>query len=877
MLLLLERGDGSAVGCRGLRTGRGGLRRRFRGREPLAQPGQAAGEEPGDLHLGHPDGRGDLLLGLVVEEPEVEDAALALRQAVHGARQGEPVHDQVERRVVVADGVRDGPPAGLLAAFRGVERAQPARRLRAQRLGDRLGGQSADVRDLLGRRGPPAQPLLQLAPGVAHPVAGLLHGARQPQQPAPVAQMAFDLAGDGRQRVGEEGVAAAGVVAVHGLDQSQAGDLDQVVRILGGDVAVLGGDPAREGHEQADGLLPRRPARGPGPGRVNPSDEGVDPLGAQTRVLGTGEGHRGGVALLRSRGAGQRCHLGLVLSAGDGTGTAGSPLRLPYAKVAAPPLRRTAESLFPGGRDRLPPASHHAARGEFMRLLLVHPSALMYSEIFLRLEPLGLERVAAAAREAGHEVRVVDLQVLREADLRREVFRFRPDVVGFSLNYLANIPEAIDLARAIKRVLPRSFVFFGGHSVSFVAEEVLEQAGGALDAVVRGEGEPAMAPLLEAVRDGGVEGVPGIVTADGRGPAPSMLHSIDSPRPARDLMRRRGRYFIGELDPCASIEFTRGCPWDCSFCSAWTFYGRSYRKASPEAAAAELASIREPNVFIVDDVAFIRPEHGNAIAAEVERRGVRKQYYLETRSDVLLRNTEVFERWTRLGLRYMFLGMEAIDAEGLDLYRKRVSPDENFQALEVARKLGISVAINLIVDPAWDEEQFRLVREFALSVPEIVHLTVMTPYPGTEIWHTEARRLTTRDYRLFDIQHAVVPTKLPLDVFYRELVRTQGVINRKHLGLRTAFGAARILGRNLAHGQTNFARMLWKFNSVYNPRRQFADHQRTVHYELPLPQRVDVGDRRQLYVHARPAGRGKGAAAKPAGGACAGDAVPTGD
>jgi hypothetical protein len=51
---------------------------------------------------------------------------------------------------------------------------------------------------------------------------------------------------------------------------------------------------------------------------------------------------------------------------------------------------------------------------------------------------------------------------------------------------------------------------------------------------------------------------------------------------------------IGELDPCASIEFSRGCPWDCSFCSAWTFYGRTYRKASPEAAAAELASIREP-------------------------------------------------------------------------------------------------------------------------------------------------------------------------------------------------------------------------------------------------------------------------------------------
>ncbi|WP_405592420.1 hopanoid C-3 methylase HpnR [Streptomyces sp. NBC_01190] len=498
-----------------------------------------------------------------------------------------------------------------------------------------------------------------------------------------------------------------------------------------------------------------------------------------------------------------------------------------------------------------------------MRLLLVHPSALMYSEIFLRLEPLGLERVAGAARDAGHEVRVVDLQVSPRAALDAELTSFRPEALGISLNYLANIPEAIDIAREAKVSVPGCFVFFGGHSVSFVADDVLEQAEGAVDAVVRGEGEPAVAPLLEAVRDGGIDGVPGLVTLTGRGPEPRMLHSIDSPLPARDLMRNRRRYFIGELDPCASIEFTRGCPWDCSFCSAWTFYGRSYRKASPQAAGEEMASIREPNVFIVDDVAFIRPEHGHGIAAELERRKIRKRYYLETRSDVLLRNEEVFQRWAKLGLSYMFLGMEAIDAEGLDLYRKRVSPDDNFRALEAARKLGITVAINLIVDPAWDEERFRVVREFALSVPEIVHLTVMTPYPGTEIWHTEARRLTTRDYRLFDIQHAVVPTALPLDVFYRELVRTQAVINRKHLGLRTALGAMRVLSGNLLRGQTNFARMLWKFNSVYNPARQLADHQRPVRYELPLPHQIDIGDRRQLYVHGGAPATERGRKQKP--------------
>jgi hopanoid C-3 methylase len=501
-----------------------------------------------------------------------------------------------------------------------------------------------------------------------------------------------------------------------------------------------------------------------------------------------------------------------------------------------------------------------------MRLMLVHPSALMYSEIFLRLEPLGLERVAGAALAAGHQVHALDLQVSSRRDLDRELARFRPEAVGVSLNYLANIPEAIDIARDVKVMLPGCFVFFGGHSVSFVAGHVLDQAGGAVDAVLRGEGETAVVPLLAAIRDGGVGGVPGVVTADGLGPAPRLLEGIDAPRPARHLMSNRRRYFIGELDPCASIEFTRGCPWDCSFCSAWTFYGRSYRKASPEAAADELASIAEPNVFIVDDVAFIRAEHGNAIAAEVERRRIRKRYYLETRSDVLLRNTDVFERWAALGLKYMFLGMEALDSEGLDLYRKRVSQDQNIQALEAARKLGIMVAINLIVDPAWDTKQFRTVREFALSVPEIVHLTVLTPYPGTEIWHTESRRLTTRDYRLFDIQHAVVPTTLPLGQFYAELVRTQAVINRKHLGVAALTGAARVLAGNLARGQTNFARMLWRFNRVYNPSRQLADHRRPVRYELPLPVHSGNGsDRQLLYLHNRPPVHAHQAGSAPSG------------
>ena len=486
-----------------------------------------------------------------------------------------------------------------------------------------------------------------------------------------------------------------------------------------------------------------------------------------------------------------------------------------------------------------------------MRVLLVHPSPLMYSEIYLRLEPLGLERVATALGAAGHDVRLLDLQIFRHRDYVRELDAFRPEAVGFSLNYLANVPEVLDLARETKRRLPRCFVFAGGHSGSFIAPEVLEHARGAVDCVVRGEGEAIAPRVLEALFDPKLETLPGVVTRHGAGPAPTLTDDLDRFQPARHLTRRRRKYFIGVLDPCASAEFTRGCPWDCSFCSAWTFYGRSYRKTSPEAAAEDLARVEEPNVFLVDDVAFVQPEHGYAIGRELERRGIRKEYYLETRCDVLVKNREVFAYWKRLGLHYMFLGLEALDEEGLRLHRKRVTPNENLHALEIARELGLTVAVNIIAEPDWDERRFAIVREWALTVPEIVHLTVATPYPGTETWLTESRRLTSLDYRLFDVQHAVLPTRLPLRRFYEELVRTQEVLNRKHLGVAALRDVAAIALRLALRGQTNFLRSLWKFRRVYNVERQWSDHQQPVTYAMRPPAAPGSPRPRQseLFVH----------------------------
>ncbi len=336
-----------------------------------------------------------------------------------------------------------------------------------------------------------------------------------------------------------------------------------------------------------------------------------------------------------------------------------------------------------------------------MKLLFVHPGPLLYTNVFLRLEPLGLELVAAAARRGKHSVRLIDLQVENQAAYHRMVAEWRPDFIAFSCNYLANVPEIVDVAVATKIVLPRSFVCIGGHSASFIAETILEHGEGAIDCVLKGEGEAGIVELLEAVASdvNAIPKVPGAVTANGAGPPPRFVEHLDDVRPARDLVRNHRKYFLGVLDPCASVEFSRGCPWDCSFCSAWTFYGRSYRNLSPERIVEDLASISEDGIFIVDDVAFIQERQAFAIGEAIARKNIRKNYYLETRGDVLLRNKEAFTFWRRLGVTQIFLGLEAIDEEGLRKFRKRVPLGRNFEALEFARSLGLYVAINLIADP----------------------------------------------------------------------------------------------------------------------------------------------------------------------------------
>src|ERR1700730_13832123 len=137
---------------------------------------------------------------------------------------------------------------------------------------------------------------------------------------------------------------------------------------------------------------------------------------------------------------------------------------------------------------------------------------------------------------------------------KRMVAEWQPDVIAFSCNYLANVPEIIDLAKATKLSLRHTFICVGGHSASLTARALLEHRAGAIDCVLQRERATAIVKLLEAIEGdrGAISKVPGAVTAEDDGPPPAFVQHLDDVRPARDLVRNRRKYFIGVLDPCAS-------------------------------------------------------------------------------------------------------------------------------------------------------------------------------------------------------------------------------------------------------------------------------------------------------------------------------------
>jgi radical SAM superfamily enzyme YgiQ (UPF0313 family) len=452
--------------------------------------------------------------------------------------------------------------------------------------------------------------------------------------------------------------------------------------------------------------------------------------------------------------------------------------------------------------------------GEAVRVSLVKPptSGVLGLELITTAEPLGLECVAGVLESEGHECRIVDLRMETPAGGLAKVRAFAPELVGVQCNFTTERFQAVEVVRRVAESLPDALVVIGGHDASR-SPEWFRHPG--IGAVAIGDGEAVMPALVRA--RGNLLSVPGLAvnTPDGQirtapGIPPQDLGEM--PLPARHLISEYAdRYYMQLRRPMALLETARGCPFRCNFCSVWKFHNGTYREKSVSRVLDELKGIDAPYVFITDDTFWINPGRSEELARAIKAAGIRRHFCVQSRSDIVSRHPEIVEMWRELGKLTVFLGVEKIDDEGLKAVNKRNTVANNERAVQILEELGAAYTLSFIVDPDWDIADFARLHDWIERAGSYSSgFTILTPLPGTDLWDQVEDKVTTRDWSLFDLEHAVLPTKLPLDRFYAEYAelwrhtfdlrcRAKGYV-KTHLGMLAALASGKMSFSALRRG-----------------------------------------------------------------------------
>lgn len=399
-----------------------------------------------------------------------------------------------------------------------------------------------------------------------------------------------------------------------------------------------------------------------------------------------------------------------------------------------------------------------------MNVLLINPPMPgLYHRMGLLMPPLGVMYCASVLKEHGHEVHIMDMNVAGE-DSAVDYRDF--DIVGISSD-TPRINEAMEFAKIAKEA--GKIVVLGGVHPTFLDEELLYT--GCVDYIVRGEGEATFLELVTALQeDDGhdMEKVRGIswLNEEGevvRSPSRDFIDDLDEmPYPARDLIdlkRYKGLTLAGR--PMTSILTSRGCPYDCSFCSANKLTGRTWRARRPAHIVDEMESIMEDYPFtafcLVDDNFTLNVKRVNAICTEIIERKLDIRWWCMSRTDLIARNERLVERMAASGCDTVFLGLESGSQRSLEGYHKESSVELGKEAVRLLKKHGIDTHASFIIgDVNETHEDIRKTLNYALELnPYVVQFSIMTPYPGTSLFEKIKKRIYETDWAKYDGTHGV--------------------------------------------------------------------------------------------------------------------------
>ena len=380
-------------------------------------------------------------------------------------------------------------------------------------------------------------------------------------------------------------------------------------------------------------------------------------------------------------------------------------------------------------------------------------------------EPLGLAYIAAAARKDGHDVEILDAPVQN----------FTPEMIAqkakddkFDLVGITGLTPAFGRVKAtmeaLKIISPDTITVIGGPHSSILPEETMKQLDA--DFIVIGEGENTIRELLTTIESkGDFHNVKGICFKENgiiiKTPSRPFEKDIDNlPLPARDLLPME-KYFLTATRTnrsgfCGTVIVSRGCPFNCSFCSHT--FGRTFRHHSPARIISEIEELitqyKATQINLEADTLTIDKKFLSALCDSLIENNIHKKvkWTCESRADTI--DEDILKKMKAAGCWQISLGVESGVDRLLNVLNKGETTEQILRASQLIKKSGISIrGFFMLGIPTETKEDSLETIEFAKKIdPDWAQFTLTIPYPGTPMYdklkqNGEIKSFNWDDYR----------------------------------------------------------------------------------------------------------------------------------
>jgi anaerobic magnesium-protoporphyrin IX monomethyl ester cyclase len=358
-----------------------------------------------------------------------------------------------------------------------------------------------------------------------------------------------------------------------------------------------------------------------------------------------------------------------------------------------------------------------------------------------RFPPLGLGYLAANLQRNGVDVELVDCTFLGVNQAVEKVAHGKPQIIGFYCMFSMK-KTAIELAQTLRSQVGHDCLFVvGGPLPSWTPEGFL----GVFDVVAIGEGEQTMIELAQTIAEKKpLATVKGLVYRDGdrlvtTPPRPFIENLNSLPFPTRNLFDNEAykKYYKDQFGyTTTSMITSRGCPFNCDFCSR-PIFGADMRARSVDNIVdetEEIAALGYERIWFADDCFTLNSKHLIAVCEEMTHRGLDIGWECLSRVDTM--DAGVADAMKRSGCIRVFFGIESGSDSVLGIMNKHITTAQAKSAVKVAKAAGLKVGAFFIV--GYPGESSKTVLEtirFASSLPlDYLSFTMPYPIPGTPLY-----------------------------------------------------------------------------------------------------------------------------------------------